>query len=121
MQKLIKFEHKEVYDPLLGAEYSLWDSEGISIITYSTFKDSSLDKAYDFIDKLTKLSGVVFCSTPDNETLIKDIELYFQVFQRVDNFSCIIEKESTKLKEVDQMISFLRNYKVKVKGVIVGE
>jgi hypothetical protein len=120
LKELISFEENKVFDPLLEKEYTIWESEGITVMTYDNLGQESLSKAYDFIDKLTRLSGVVFCTAPGNAALLKEIELYFQVFQRVDNFSCIVKKEKSKLKEIKKTFSFLSNYKVKLKGVIVG-
>jgi hypothetical protein len=120
LKKLVDLDQKVVYDELLEGDYELWESEGITVIPYSVFAEKSLDKAYDFIDKLAKLSGIVFCTTPENKKILNEIELYFQVFQRVDNFSCIIAKEKTKLREIYKTLAFLKNYKVSVKGVIVG-
>jgi hypothetical protein len=121
LQKLGNFSNKKtIHDIVLDVEYEIWESQGISVISYSSLIKSNKSKAYDLIDKLTKEAGVSLCSLPKVEDIDKQIDLYFQILQRVDNLSLIVKKNNSKINKVQTLIETLKNYKVKIKGVLIA-
>lgn len=120
-QKLCSFdEPKEVYDKTLEINYLVWETEGISLIEYSSVQSKTDSFAYDFMDRLVVNSDVTLCSFPNVKELESNIGIYFQVLQRVDNLSLVLRKEMSKLKQVRKLVDNFVNYKVKIKGVIIG-
>lgn len=113
-------ETKTIYDNSLDITYEVYESEGITIVNYSVFEGEQAKAVYDLLDKLTKLSGVTFCSLPSVESIEKNIDLYFQIFQRIDNVSLILEKNNTDLKNVKKLLADFKNYNVSLKGVLIN-
>ncbi len=111
---------REVYDKALDINYLMWETEGISLIEYSSVTSKTENVSYDFMDRLVVNSDVTLCSFPDVKELEGNIGIYFQVLQRVDNLSLVLRKEYSRLKQVKKLVENFVNYKVVIKGVIVG-
>lgn len=120
ISKYIPFKSSMHYDDILEKDYCLWEAEGMSVITYSTFDSDSRGRVFDFIERQTLRGEVVLCSLPSSEVLLSEIELFFQVLQKMDNVSFVVKKNQSSLSDIKKSVSFLDNYKVKIKGIIFG-
>lgn len=121
LRKISSFgEAHNIQDEVLGLDYDIYKTDELSIVSYSSLLKKHKSKAYDLVDKLTKQSGVSLCSLPEINEIDQNIDLYFQILQRIDNISLIIKKNNTKVNDVQKLMESLKNYKVDIKGVLIG-
>ena len=51
----------------------------------------------------------------------KKRELFFPVVRSLESLTLIVEKEVTKKKDVDSLISYFEKYQVPIKGVLFSD
>ena len=106
-------------------EYNFYHSDGHDFIEYHELlrveNHSSHFGMEDFIEFLLSKYDLIFWDLPSLRTMNKKRELFFPVVRSLESLTLIVEKEVTKKKDVDSLISYFEKYQVPIKGVLFSD
>jgi len=106
-------------------EYNFYHSDGHDFIEYQELlrveSHSNHFGMEDFIEFLLSKYDLIFWDLPSLKTMNKKRELFFPVVRSLESLTLIVEKEVTKKKDIDCLISYFEKYQVPIKGVLFSD
>ncbi len=106
-------------------EYHFYHSDGHDFIEYQELlRVESCSNHFgmeDFIEFLLSKYDLIFWDLPSLKTMNKKRELFFPVVRSLESLTLIVEKEVTKKKDIDSLISYFEKYQVPIKGVLFSD
>ncbi len=106
-------------------EYNFYHSDGHDFIEYQELLRVESHSHHfgmeDFIEFLLSKYDLIFWDLPSLKTMNRKRELFFPVVRSLESLTLIVEKEVTKKKDIDSLISYFEKYQVPIKGVLFSD
>lgn len=75
----------------------------------------------DFLDFLMSRYDIILWDLPEREVLDSNKELFFPIIRSLDNVSFIVGKNTSKISEINEQISYFNRYQIPIKGLLFSD
>ncbi len=108
-----------------GFDFNYYQAEGFDAVEYRDLKkvERKLTEhnIEDFIDQLMGRYDLVLWDLPQREILDSNKELYFPIIRSLDNVSFVIQKNVSKISDINELVSYFNRYQIPIKGLLFSD